>query len=215
MGDLWDSDNVGWATSSTEEQKAQDTTSRRRTTEVYELSDKYLYRRAFGEDKLLEAMGVDEFRQGHSYHIITGGNVDSLSFLKVILLHQNIKFMMMSTWCMAAEDVEQLKEWFKAGKIECLDTYVGEIFPSQYRIEWDMLKKFYQQNRVGRLAYFKNHSKIYAGVGDKFPFVIESSANVNTNPRTEQAVITIDRGLVDFYFSYFNKIKSFNYEHEV
>lgn len=40
-------------------------------------------------------------------------------------------------------------------------------------------------------------------------FVIESSANINTNPRTEQGVITIDRGLVDFYKNYFDKIKSY------
>lgn len=38
---------------------------------------------------------------------------------------------------------------------------------------------------------------------------LKSSANINTNPRTEQGVITIDRGLVDFYKNYFDKIKSY------
>lgn len=116
---------------------------------------------------------------------------------------------MCSTWCMAAEDVKQFEEWVDNGKIKKLDFYVGEIFPTSYVVEWRMLNDFYKRKKCGRIAAFKNHSKIYAGYGDKFPFVIESSANINTNPRTEQGVITIDRGLVDFYKNYFDKIKSY------
>lgn len=183
--------------------------SKRRTTEVFELSNKYLYRRAFGEDILLQKLGIEKFKDGHSYRCITGGNVDSLSFLKVILLHQNIEWLMCSTWCMAAEDIKQFEEWVDNGKIKKLDFYVGEIFPTSYVVEWRMLNDFYKRKKCGRIAAFKNHSKIYAGYGDKFPFVIESSANINTNPRTEQGVITIDRGLVDFYKNYFDKIKSY------
>ena len=182
---------------------------KRRTTECFELSNKYLYRRAFGEDMLLQKLGVDDFKIGHSYHCITGGNVDSLSFLKVILLHQNIDWLMCSTWCMAAEDIKQFEFWIDEGKIKKLDFYVGEIFPTSYVIEWRMLNDLFKRKNCGRIAAFKNHSKIYAGYGEKFPFVIESSANINTNPRTEQCVITIDGGLVEFYKNYFDKIKSY------
>ena len=45
--------------------------------------------------------------------------------------------------------------------------------------------------------------------GDKFAFGIQMSANINTNPRTEQACITIDRGIYDFYKDYFDGINSF------
>lgn len=38
-------------------------------------------------------------------------------------------------------------------------------------------------------------------------FTIECSANLNTNPRNEQAVITIDQGLHDFYKEYYDKIQ--------
>ena len=40
--------------------------------------------------------------------------------------------------------------------------------------------------------------------------VIESSANINTNPRTEQTAITADAGLFTFYADFFNGIESFN-----
>lgn len=36
-------------------------------------------------------------------------------------------------------------------------------------------------------------------VASGFALVIESSANVNTNPRAEQTTLTVDRSLYDFY----------------
>lgn len=50
-----------------------------------------------------------------------------------------------------------------------------------------------------------------AGFGERFDFAIESSANVNTNPRSECAVVTVDTGLARFYKEeIFDKIQSFN-----
>ena len=42
-----------------------------------------------------------------------------------------------------------------------------------------------------------------------FSFAIETSANINTNPRTEQGTITLDDGLFRFYKDYFDGIASF------
>ena len=42
-----------------------------------------------------------------------------------------------------------------------------------------------------------------------FYFGIQTSANINTNPRTEQGSITGDRGIYDFYREYFDGIISF------
>ncbi len=182
----------------------------RRTTQCYELSTKYLYRRAFSEMSLFDACGAFEFQEGHAYHFITGGDVDSLSYLKAILRQQPLTYCLFSTWCMAAEDILQFEEWLQAGRIEHLDAYVGEIFPNSYRIEYRMLKDVFARNRGGgRIAVFRNHSKIYAGIGPKFAFAVESSANINTNPRTENGCITIDRGIYEFYREFFDGIKSF------
>ena len=46
--------------------------------------------------------------------------------------------------------------------------------------------------------------------GEKFDALIESSANVNTNPRSENTVITIDSSLVNEYIDLFNGIIPFN-----
>lgn len=72
-----------------------------------------------------------------------------------------------------------------------------------------MLNDLFAKYNCGRIAVFKNHSKIYAGIGNKFAFGIETSANINTNPRAENGCITINAELFQFYKDYFDGIKSF------
>lgn len=192
-----------------EDDSARVAKNKRRTTACIELSTRYEYRRAFSEMRLLDACKTFDFRQGHSYHFITAGDVDSLSYLKAILRSRSLTHVLISTWCMSAEDILQLRQWQEDGRLSTIDLYVGEIFPNTYKVEWSMLRDWDEAGGLNRLCVFRNHSKIYAGVSGDFAFVVETSANVNTNPRTEQGVVTIDRGLYDFYKEYFDGIKSF------
>jgi hypothetical protein len=86
--------------------------------------------------------------------------------------------------------------------------YLGEIFPGTYKLEYALLKPIIEKYG-GRVAIFKNHSKIFAGYGNKYAFGIETSANINTNPRTENGCITIGKEIYEFYKSYFDGIISF------
>jgi len=96
----------------------------RRNTECIERETKNIYRRAFSETQLLDVIGL-ELKEGHSYHCITSGDVDSLSYLKIILRHQKLDYCLFSTWCMASDDILQFNEWLTSGKIKKLDAYVG------------------------------------------------------------------------------------------
>lgn len=195
--------------SKNDSEKVQDETkSHRRSTECLVRTDKHIFRRAFSETQLLDAVGID-FKDGESYHCITGGDVDSLSYLKAVLRQQKLDYCLFSTWCMAAEDILCFEEFLEKGLIKKLDAYVGEIFPGSYKVEYKMLKDLFEKYNCGRIAVFKNHSKIYAGVGNKFSFGIETSANINTNPRTENGCITIGKDIFEFYKQYFDGIKSF------
>ena len=145
----WGALDTGWGTKSTEkkdvEQEEVDPKgkpTKRRTTECIELSTNYLYRRAFSETQLLDVL-PKEFKDGYSYNCITAGDVDSLSYLKVVLRQQDLDYCLFSTWCMAAEDILQFRQWVEEGRIKKLDAYVGEIFPNSYKIEYKMLKDMY------------------------------------------------------------------------
>ena len=177
---------------------------------VYETSDKFEYRRAFSEVQLLDTLGgAFRFKPGTAYHFLTAGNIDSLSFLKAILRQQDVRHLVVSTWCMGADDILWFREQTERGKIQKMDLYLGEIFSGSYRTEFSMVKDLYNDHpELGRYALFRNHSKVMAGIGDKFAFAIESSANINTNPRTENTVVTIDEGLYRFHKDYFDGIIS-------
>jgi len=165
------------------------------------------YRRAFGETQLLDIMGFD-FKDGESYHCITGGDVDGLSYLRTVMRQQDLEYCLFSTWCMAAEDIYEIRDWIDKGTIKDIDAYVGEIFPNSYRLEYSLLKEVIEGNG-GRVCVFRNHAKIFAGYGDKFAFGIETSANINTNPRTENGCVTIGKEIYEFYREYFDGIIGF------
>jgi hypothetical protein len=109
---------------------------------------------------------------------------------------------------MASEDIYQMQDWLESGKIKKIDAYVGEIFPGTYQLEYVLLKEVIESHG-GRVAVFKNHSKIFAGYGDKFHFGIETSANINTNPRQENGCISIGRDIYEFYREHFDGIVSY------
>jgi len=169
--------------------------------------ERQIYRKAFSETQLLDVLGFD-FKDGESYHCISAGDVDFLSYLKVMLRQQDLEYCLFSTWCMAFDDIMEMEEWLEAGKIKRMDGYVGEIFPGSYRVEYAKLKPVLEKHG-GKVVVFRNHAKIFAGYGKKFHFVVESSANINTNPRAENACLTIGKGLYDFYKGYFDGIVSY------
>ncbi len=188
--------------------KANNEVKKTRRATVLKRHNRNLYRRAYGETVLMDITKEDDFSDGDCYNYITGGDVDGLSFLRLILRKQDIKHLMFSTWCMASEDIYELEEWLKEGRIKRIDAYVGEIFPGTYKLEYGLLKTIINRHG-GEVCVFKNHSKIFAGEGEKFSFGIQSSANINTNPRTENACIQIGEDIYNFYNDYFKGVKSF------
>lgn len=171
------------------------------------LKTAHVYRRAFSEVKLLEVVPY-ELEDGTAYHVLSGGNVDSLSFIKHVLRLQNLEYLLLSTWCMAMDDIEQIAEWIRDGKIVRLDAYVGEIFTGSYAKEHAALVELVRITG-GRVCIFRNHSKVFACIGQRFAFGVESSANINTNPRTENTTLTVSRELFDFLKAFYDGMKSF------
>ena len=172
------------------------------------INNQHLFHR-LNSERMLEDILPLEVEQGASYHVISNGDIDSFSYLMWILRMQKVKRLLCSTWCMARLDIEEFHRQIMLGRIGELSFYVGEIFPGSYPEEYAEICEVCRDSG-GRVAVFRNHSKVMAGYGEKFGFVIESSANINTNPRTEQTVITINKELADFYFEFYGKITSFD-----
>lgn len=209
MRKLFGSGNVPPVRGKDEGPDRPDDPNKDRNVSVYRTRGRYFERRVKSELSLEESLPW-HFEHGAAYHCFSFGDVDALTYLRVIVKQQPLEYALISTWCMALTDVDEIEKWIGRGDLKNIDFYVGEIFQASYMPVYLRLRELVQ--RVGgRVAIFRNHSKVMAGFGDSFDFCIESSANVNTNPRSECAVITVDTGLARFYKeTIFDKIQSFN-----
>ena len=164
-------------------------------------------RRAKSEAFLAEILPAD-IADGEAWHVLSHGDVDALSFLMHLLSAHAMDYVAFSTWCMALADAERFATWLETGRIARVDAYVGEIFPGSYADAHQALCEAVRP-AGGRVAVFRNHSKIFLCRAGARAWVIESSANINTNPRTENTVITADVGLFAHHKTFFDEIKSF------
>lgn len=169
-----------------------------------------IYRRAFSELQLYKIIPMP-LQEGFSYNFLTNGNIDSLSYAKFIVDHYKLDYLLFSTWCMATDDVLQIAEWLNSGRVKKIDAYLGEIFPGRYSAEYKLLTEIIPKFG-GAVKVFRNHSKIYAGynAAQNFYFGIQTSANISTNPRCENACITISKDIYEFYFNFYSQIKDVN-----
>lgn len=189
-------------------EQAESADERVRSVQIFKTWDTQKKMRVMSEKKLDEVLDW-HFEKGCAYHAISYGDVDSLSWLRHVAKQQRLDYVMLSTWCMATSDAEEMLSWVKAGNVKRFDFYVGEIFKNGYRGCLDVMDKICDLTG-GRVARVRNHSKLMAFYGERFDGVIESSANVDTNPRIEQTSITIDTGLADFYKSFFDELIDFD-----
>lgn len=174
----------------------------------HRMGARQLWRKAASEKALEQAMDW-HWREGDSYHCFSFGDVDSFTFFKMVLRQQPIHYAAISTWCMAGEDVNDLRKWHEKGMVGRVDFFVGEIFKGSYPDVYAAVKEFMVECG-GRFVTFRNHSKVMAIEGERFDCLIESSANINTNPRSENTVVTVDRELVAEYIQLFAEIVPFN-----
>jgi hypothetical protein len=174
----------------------------------HRMGARQLWRKASSE-KALEAAMPWHFQEGDCYHCFSFGDVDSFTFFKMVLRQQPIKYAAISTWCMAGEDVTDLRRWHERGMVGRVDFFLGEIFKSGYPDVYRAVQEFIRECG-GRMVIFRNHSKVMAIEGERFDCLIESSANINTNPRSENTVLTVDRELTGEYIQLFSEIVPFN-----
>lgn len=167
--------------------------------------------RRFNSEAALLENAPWHFAPGEVHHVISGGDVDALTFLRHVVRQQRLDFCLVSSWCYGVEDVTEMGDWLEKGAVRRFDFYCGEIAKASYALCAAELGEIARRGG-GRLGVFRNHSKVMAFYGERFDGVITSSANVNTNPRTENTVITCDTAVADFYKAFFDDIHPFNHK---
>ena len=177
---------------------------------------RYMYRRAYSEMELLDTFSnptLLPLPKGYVFNFLTRGDIDTLSYLKLIIRQQNIHHAIVSTWCVDMNDIRTMKKWVDDGRIGRLDLYLGEIYTTgRHGLEAADFQAEFEGYENVKVVVTRNHSKIMAGKGEKYSFVVQTSANINTNPRIENACILIPEdteadALFQFYLEFFQDVK--------
>ena len=175
-------------------------------TTAIKRKNRHLTRRAKSEE-VLRSVLPDYVDTGDSYHVMSSGDVDSMSFMTFYMVNYAFDDVLISTWVIADSDIDNLIDLMKNGRIKKLKLCLGEIYPGTYPAEYSRLLKMRDEFNF-QMVVARNHSKIMLMKNSDMDLVIESSANVNTNPRMEQTAIHNDKGLYDFYNEFFAGVKS-------
>lgn len=179
----------------------------RRTTEMLEIPDKALWRKAYGVEQFLDCLRFDPPRHGYSIHVITGGNVDMICYLKYLMLHfPRMERVVVTTWCLGSAEILLLEQWYQQQRIGSIDMYTGEHCKQQYKVEWAKLERMKEAGIVRRLVCSTIHCKLILCDTGREKMVVETSSNFNMNPRIEQGCITMNDELFDFYDAYLSRL---------
>lgn len=162
-------------------------------------------RRARSEAALSDILPA-RLQPGTSYHVLSSGDVDALSFIAHLARAHRLDDLLISTWCLSLPDLEWLAAQQTAGRIGHIRIYCGEILRNTYPDVYDCLC---DMERAGQadLTIARNHAKITLAAAGRSRYTIESSANMNTNPRIEQTALHSDPALHAFYAEFFAGIK--------
>lgn len=165
--------------------------------------------RRVDSDETLGELIPAQIDPGDSWHILSTGDIDVLSLLRHLLAGAgHFDYVLMTTWRINREDLEQIDAWLNAGKIEewhlLIDQRFGRLAPDEYQLSRRMVADF-----GGSVTTCLNHSKVTLCSNEAANtwLVVESSANVNTNRRLEQSAIHHSRPLFDFYREAFDGIR--------
>lgn len=176
---------------------------------AFKTSHSKLMRRSRSEMVLAEIL-PPRLESGMSYHVISHGDVDAMSYLAHVIKEQPLDFLLISTWVMSATDVALLGRWCDEGRLTGrLHIHYGEHMAAEYGDIFAEAVKLCDF-MGGAVTISRNHSKVMLmrNEADGFHCVSESSANFNTNPRIEKTALHLDRALFEFYADFFAGIQS-------
>lgn len=146
------------------------------------------------------------------YKFILDGNFSSISFIVRVANETVINQLYASSLRIGKKQMQVIDSLHKSGRINQCHFAVGTIMEN----DSDVGKRYkYYDNFKGvcdkngwKYATVNNHSKIILFDTDSGKYVLETSSNLNDNPKIEQFSFEKDDEMFDFYQSNFERWES-------
>lgn len=136
---------------------------------------------------------------GEALHLLSNGTYNLMNF--IIFLTEKFKVvdeLFISTWATSTTNVNDLLKFFDNGIIKNLNVLLGDYHKFKSRAEFGMLANGLME-RKQRFCIFNNHVKLIIARKDADYIVVESSANLTSNPRLELHTISNNADLYTFH----------------
>ena len=144
------------------------------------------------------------------YKIISAGNFASISFIRLVGNRARIKELTISTLRVGKKELQCLDLMAKNGRIDAATFVVGSIMKNDSKKGlsyhyYDNFEKICLKNGW-KYCVFNNHSKIILMDTELGKFVLETSSNLNENPKIEQFSFEKVEKLYNFYYNFLHEI---------
>lgn len=139
---------------------------------------------------------------GESVHVVSEAKFDFWTWVPVMIrwLGGRTERLYCSTWTLSRPNAVEMFQLWDAGAIGRAHFLTGTYFKRRETAVYAMLLDGIRR-RGGRYRAFQNHAKVLLldNPGTGVWLAVEGSANLTSNPRLEQYVITNDPGLYEFH----------------
>lgn len=163
------------------------------------------------ENAIIEDL-TPKLPEDESFVYITSGGFSSIAFIVWIAGQTRIKSLFASTLRVGVRQAQMLDGLRNDGRLDKVDLLVGGAMKDncEHNRGYGYLEQITDIfNANGwTVSMHNNHSKVMLFDTDAGKFVIESSSNLNENPKVEQFRLEKSAELFDFYNSFFSTLKN-------
>lgn len=148
---------------------------------------------------------------GEVYKFLSlSGGVSSISFVKWVAVHEPLVRFQASTLRIGAKQFRYLDQLARAGKLGSARFILSSMQTDMdsRRGRYDYAADFARiaERNGWQTAVVNNHSKILLMATKSGKFVLETSSNLNENPKIEQYSFENNSELYDFYSAFFDAL---------
>ena len=134
------------------------------------------------------------------------GGFASISFIEAVAAKEKILELTASTLRIGAKQFDILARLNAKGMLEKATFFVGTLMrEDEKRKQYNYYGRIFEKCREldWRIHSTNNHSKIILMRTEENYYVLETSSNLNENPKIEQFSIENNKGMYDFYYDFF------------
>lgn len=158
-------------------------------------------------EKIIEELPDDET----VFKLVSFGDFSSIGFVNFVASRTKIKSMTASTLRVGKKHLKCLDTLHSSGKIDHVHFIVGSIMSNDSQTAkkygyFDNLKDVCEKNDWD-ITVYSNHSKVILMDTEAGKFVLETSSNLNENPKMEQFSFEKNEKLYEMYMNVFEEVR--------